>query len=278
MMPRAPFNILGLLFLKIAVIVPFICSLPVSCIEYHPYDTNVEGETGINEKNIERIESACRGKKSIRFAVISDTQRWYDETELAVDDINSRSDIDFVIHAGDISDFGMRREFEWQRDILNKLNVPYVVIIGNHDCLASGDINFRKIFGEFDFAFTAGDVRFICLNTNALEFGHEVNIPNFDFIENQLTNFPTNAGKTVFAMHAAPYSDQFNSNAAKVFQYGIRSFPDLQFCVNGHDHQFRESDIFNDGIIYFECANVQKSAYMLFCVNEEGYTYERVVF
>lgn len=278
MMPRTIFSVLRLLFFKIAIFVLFISSMPVSCIEYHPYDTNVDGETGINNKNIERIESACRYKKSIKFAIISDTQRWYDETKMAVDDINGRTDVDFVIHAGDISDFGMRKEFEWQRDILNKLNVPYVVIIGNHDCLASGDNNFRKIFGEFNFAFTAGDVRFICMNTNALEFGHEVNIPDFDFIEKQLMDFPTDAAKTVFAMHAAPYSDQFNSNAAKVFQYAIRKFPNLQFCVNGHDHQFRENEIFNDGVIYFECANVQKSAYLLFCVNEEGYTYEKVEF
>lgn len=254
------------------------CYILASCVEYHPYDTRVKGEKDINTKNIKKIEEQCAGKRSIKFAVISDTQRWYDETLMAVDNINSRDDIDFVLHTGDLSDFGMRNEFEWQRDILNKLKVPYVCIIGNHDCLASGDLNFKKIFGEFNFAFTAGNIRFVCLNTNALEFGHDVPVPDFDFIEKQIINYPKEAEKTVIAMHAAPFSDQFNSNAAKVFQYGVNKFPGLQFCVNGHDHQFSAEDKFNDGTVYFECANIQKMGYLLFCINEEGYTHEIVNF
>ena len=34
-----------------------------------------------------------------------------------------------------MSDFGVTDEFLWQRDIMNKLRVPYVALIGNHDCL-----------------------------------------------------------------------------------------------------------------------------------------------
>lgn len=54
-------------------------------IEYHPYDTDISGEQNINAKNIARIEAACRGRQTVRFAMISDTQRWYDETEKAVE-------------------------------------------------------------------------------------------------------------------------------------------------------------------------------------------------
>lgn len=44
-------------------------------IEYHPYDTDISGEQNINAKNIARIEAACRGRQTVRFAMISDTQR-----------------------------------------------------------------------------------------------------------------------------------------------------------------------------------------------------------
>ena len=50
-------------------------------VEYHPYDTRIDGPTGINARNVARIEAACAGRRTIRFAQISDTQRWYDETE-----------------------------------------------------------------------------------------------------------------------------------------------------------------------------------------------------
>ena len=53
-------------------------------IEYHPYDLDIDGEKHINETSIEQISKSTKGKKEIKFAVISDTQRWYDETEDAV--------------------------------------------------------------------------------------------------------------------------------------------------------------------------------------------------
>ncbi|HCO67623.1 MAG TPA: phosphoesterase, partial [Dysgonomonas sp.] len=94
--------------------------LACDMIEYHPYDGRISGSKNINRQNIQRIETACEGKKTIRYAFLSDTQRHYDETEACVNHINQREDIDFVIHGGDISDFGMTKEFMWMRDIMNK--------------------------------------------------------------------------------------------------------------------------------------------------------------
>ena len=102
-------------------------ALLISCelFDYHPYDTRVNGKHNINAQNIQRIEKDCHGKETITFAVISDTQRWYDETNDAVKSINAHDSVDFVIHCGDISDFGVTKEFTIQRDMLEKLNVPY---------------------------------------------------------------------------------------------------------------------------------------------------------
>ena len=146
-------------------------------IEYHPYDLDIDGETDVNRRNIERIETATYGKKEIRFAVISDT-------------LNQRDDLDFVLHTGDMSDFGLKLEFEKQRDILSGLKVPFVCLLGNHDCLATGLDVFRKIFGTEDFAFTAGNVRFLCLNTNALEFDYSSAVPNIQFIRDEGDHVP----------------------------------------------------------------------------------------
>ena len=49
-------------------------------MDYHPYDTRFDGKRNIIATNIERIETLTEGRKDICFAVISDTQRWYDET------------------------------------------------------------------------------------------------------------------------------------------------------------------------------------------------------
>lgn len=247
-------------------------------IEYHPYDTRVKGETGITQKNIERIEEICKGKKAYRFAMISDTQRWYDETKDAVKALNKRDDIDFVIHGGDQADFGATKEFMWMRDIMNGLKVPYLCVIGNHDCLGTGESVYKKIYGDLNFSFTAGSVRFICLNTNALEYDYSEPVPDFKFIEKELNDFPEEAEKTVFVMHVRPGGEQFNNNVETIFQYYVNQFPKTQFCIYGHTHHLHVDDLFDDGIIYYGCEAIKERSYLLFTIKEEGYEYEVVYF
>lgn len=246
--------------------------------EYHPYDTDIKGDCNINARNIARIEAACANKRTIRFAMISDTQRRYDETELAVEAINARNDIDFVIHGGDLTDFGLKKEFMWQRDILNRLHVPYVCLLGNHDCQGTGEEVFGKIFGPADFAFTASDIRFVCLNTNAMEYDYSHPVPDFGFIENELHAFAPPAVRTIFAMHVRPYDFQFNNNVAKAFEYYVLAFPNPLFCLFGHDHRWIEEDIFNDGMIYYGCPDIAKRTYILYTVTPDGYSHEQIAF
>lgn len=247
-------------------------------IEYHPYDLDIDGEKHIHAKNIPLIEKKCEGKTTIRFAMISDTQRHYDETVDAVKSINARDDIDFVINGGDVADFGLKREFMWMRDIMNQLHVPYVCLLGNHDCQGTGEEIFERIFGVPNFAFVVGDVRFICLNTNAMEYDYSRPVPDFKFLEAQLENKPLGANKTVFAMHVRPTEFQFNNNVAQVFEYCLQRFPAPQFCIFGHEHHWIEEDIFNDGLMYYGCPCIEKRNYLIFTITPDSYTYEMVDF
>lgn len=247
-------------------------------MEYHPYDTRVTGRTGINAVNAEQIAKTCRGRSDCRFAMISDTQRRYDETEDAVAALNARGDLDFVIHGGDLSDFGATKEFLWQRDLLEKLTMPYVVLLGNHDCLGTGEDVYKTVFGEPNFAFTAGTTRFICLNTNAMEYDYSNPVPDFEFIEHELTTLSSEVERTVFAMHVRPYEFQFNNNVAKIFEQYVSQFPHAEFCIFGHEHRVMVEELFGDGVIYYGCPNIGKRQYLLFSVGEKGYTYEVVDF
>lgn len=255
------------------------CLLLSGCdlFDYHPYDTRIDGPHNLNAYNIERIEKLCSGRDYIRFVLISDTQRWYDETRDAVRSINARGDIDFVIHCGDISDFGVTREFEVQRDILQKLNMPYVVLLGNHDCLGTGADTFLYMFGSPDFTFDAGNTHFVCLNTNAFEYEYSTAIPDFTFIENDQNSLTDNIKRTVVAMHAQPFSDQFNNNVAKGFEYSIKKYPGMEFCLCGHDHSMQVRDLFGDGVLYYECSAAKSRKYLVLTIKDDGtYDYEEV--
>lgn len=247
-------------------------------IEYHPYDARVEGETGLTEKNIRLIEERTRGKREIRFAMISDTQRRYDEMQEMIDLLNGRDDLDFVLHGGDVADFGETKEFLWARDYMNRLRVPWVCLIGNHDCLGSGFHVYTKVFGADNFAFTAGNVRFVCLNTNALEYDYSHPVPDFDFLEGELAGYPEEAEKTVVAMHVPPGDCEFNNNVRRAFQHYLTTFPALQFCLYGHIHHWAESEPFEDGVKYYACINAGNRGYYIITINDEGYEVERCDF
>ena len=252
-------------------------------IEYHPYDLNIKGDTDINRRNIQSIEASLNGKEEVSFILISDTQRWYDETEDAVNAINERNDVDFVIHCGDLSDFGMKMEFEKQRDILNRLNVPYVCLLGNHDCLGTGEETYKAIFGPANFSFIAGGVKFVCLNTNALEYDYSEPVPDFTFMENEIKARKDEFDHTVVCMHARPYTDVFNDNVAKVFQRYVIEYPGILFCSAAHTHHYEDTVVFDDGIHYITTDCMKERTYIeydIFPDNEnpgkKTYTYKLV--
>lgn len=153
--------------------------------DYHPYDGDFGGETDINRHNIARIEPACRDKDTLRVAFLSDSHGWYSDTEDIVSAINARSDIDFVVHGDDLTDCGTTDEFVWQRDILQRLHAPYVAMVGNHDFLGTGEEVYARMWGEENFSFIAGRVKFVCLNTNAVEYDYVAAVPDFDYMEEQ---------------------------------------------------------------------------------------------
>ncbi|HYH14625.1 MAG TPA: metallophosphoesterase family protein, partial [Flavisolibacter sp.] len=106
--------------------------------QYSPKEVRLEEEEqNINLKNIPKIEALPK-KDTLKFILIGDTQRFYDETADFVTAANQRNDISFVVLAGDISDFGLSKEFKWVHRELKQLKVPYIGVIGNHDMLSNG--------------------------------------------------------------------------------------------------------------------------------------------
>ena len=115
-------------------------------------------------------------------------------------------------------------------------------------------------------------MRFVCLNTNSREYDHTTAVPDFAFISNEIENFPTQATHTIVAMHAPPGSEQFDNNISSLFEREILKFPNLVLSLHGHTHHTTVSDIFNDGNVYYGCANAMKRTYLVFTVNRKGYT------
>ncbi len=244
----------------------------------HPYDVDFDGETNINARQIGLVKERFANKDTLRIAFISDTHGWYSETKDEVKNINSRTDIDFVIHCGDITDTGTANEYKWARDILQGLNVPFITLIGNHDFLGTGDQSYQVLFGEMDFAFIVSRVKFVCLNTNATEYDYMAAVPNFDYMEQEFTKDSTRFDRTVVVMHAPPYSNQFNNNVCKAFRRYLDFFPGLMCCVYGHNHNDDVSEIYEDGLIFYGIDCAEHRNYRIMTITPDSYEMEQIFY
>lgn len=242
--------------------------------EYHPYDIKLYGERNVNNHNIAKIEENCKDKDTLYVVFTGDTQGWFDQTKDMIADINSLDNIDFVVHGGDVTDYGNVKDFLWQRDLLKTLKVPFVVIIGNHDCLGNGKLTYKKIFGPTNFSFIAGRIKFVCLNTNALEYDYAEPIPDFDFLEKESNSDLDKFESTIFSMHVPPKNEQFNDNVLHAFHHYINMFPNPLFCTAAHVHSTSIREPLDDGILYYTSSCTKDRTYLYFTITKTSYHYE----
>lgn len=104
-----------------------------------------------------------------KFALVTDTHIGNpannEDLVRTVEDINTMSEISFVIVSGDVTEFGSYEELKTAKDILDNLKVPYYAIPGNHDSnwSESGTNDFLRIFGNETFGFEFNGYKLIGL-------------------------------------------------------------------------------------------------------------------
>ncbi len=277
-MTRFRLHIAGGVYALVSVLLCIALSGCDELMDYHPYSTNLSGEHDINANNIAVIEPLTLDKDTMRIAFISDTHDWYDDIEDEVNDINARTDIDFVVHCGDLTDAGFTKEFQWARERLEKLNVPYVALIGNHDFLGTGTDSYEWMFGPLNFSFIAGRVKFVCIDTNAMEYNFEASVPNLDFMKTEATTDTTLFDRTVVVMHVPPHALEFNQNVLDAFNYYLQYMPGLMFCVFGHNHSNENVRYYEDNVMFHgvDCADHRN--YKIFTIIGEVYGEEIIYF
>lgn len=164
--------------------------------------------TEINATNIAKLTSTH--KDTTRIALIGDSQRFYDGTGKVVSKINTIPNIDFVIHTGDLVDFGQQDEFIWMHELLRTLNRPYISVVGNHDLIANGSLVYDEMYGDLNFSFTYNDIKFIFINTNSREFDFSPSVPNNHWLDGELSD-SSNYNNAIIVSHVSPSHSDFNA-------------------------------------------------------------------
>jgi 3',5'-cyclic-AMP phosphodiesterase len=240
-----------------------------SCKELFQYSPNEvrleEEEKNLNQKNIARLQ-AIPAQDQIKFVVIGDSQRFYDDLDDFVTNINLQTGISFVLLNGDISDFGLNKEFKWINRILKKLTVPYFAVIGNHDMLANGRLVYNQMFGAENFSFTYGSFKFIGINTNSQETGYDGSIPDLPWLQRELAG--TYKQAFVFS-HVPPFSGQFDEKKIQDYTSILRN-NNVGMSIHGHQHDYSYSFPYADGVPYLVVSSMNKRSYAIVSVNNES--------
>jgi outer membrane protein assembly factor BamB len=134
--------------------------------------------------------------QELSFAIITEPQIGTQETASslieAVNNINSRDNVDQVIVLGNITLNGKFDEFIWAQEILDGLNVPYFVIGGEKDYLLSegNGSEISLLWGDDKKIFNQNGYQFICLNTILPKFPNKYHIEaeTIALLKNELDN------------------------------------------------------------------------------------------
>lgn len=211
------------------------------CLEFSPHAADLQGsERDLNRKAIARLQSGP-APSILRFALVGDVQIAFDEAEDAVEHLNRRDDLAFVVQLGDFTHVGTLQEFREMNEIFERLRVPYLAVIGNHDHLGNGRDIFVDMFGPTEIAFTYAGVRFVLFDSNSREADFDGTVPDVDWLAAQLA--PDGAhDRAVLLSHVPPSTSDFDPVLEEPYRDVLRSAPSV-VSFHAHEHRFRSGDV-----------------------------------
>ena len=175
--------------------------------------------------------------RPFRFALMSDVQEAIDDVQDLYRAMNTDSEIEFLLGAGDLTEQGSFEELRRFESELEGLNLPYYTTLGNHE-LGSGAPPFQELYGRGNFSFEYRGVRFTLLDSASATLDLKV----YEWLDGWLQQ-----GRDSFhivAMHVPPVdpigtrNGSFASRAEANKLLGRLLSGGVDLTLYGHVHSF----------------------------------------
>lgn len=182
-----------------------------------------------------------------------------------VKNINTLSGVNFVVFTGDNIDKPLPEDLAAFVKIVNKLDMPYYLVIGNHDVFKTNglskkeyyevvkDNNFLYKYKTPNYAFTKGDVAFIVVDGAKEVIPGTVGYYKDDtlkWLEKKLKKYHK---KQVVILQHFPLVEPRESKSHRTYQGEIylamlKKYPNVKAVISGHYHLNHEK--MQDGIYH----------------------------
>lgn len=263
------------LLVKVLIVLCFF-SL-TSCVDlfdYSPYEVRVEPKNRQwNQKQIERLEEQSEFEP-FRILFISDTHTEYDNFIDFVSIANSMTDIAFIVNGGDVSLSGISKEFDWYQEIIKKLDVPIVTVIGNHDYLSNGLEVYKTMFGKTNFTFVYNNCKFVIFDDIIWE--NPKGEVDYKWIDTALEN-DSNYTHVIPFSHIPPWDEQLDYANYRMLHYIITK-NSISKSFHGHVHQFMSRYLFEDSTEYVCTPGMKKRGFLILSISVDSIVYEQISF
>ena len=231
--------------------------------EYSPYDARVDEDVlATTSANLLAIQDININTDTFQFAFITDIHYQYDNLKAVIEDINEQKNIQFVIIGGDLTHYGLQKEFEFFHDTMKKLNKPYLTVIGNHDYLSNGEIVYNQMYGDFNYSFEFNDNKFVLFDNVVWESNKT---PNFNWLSEQLINNKVFTNTFVVA-HFPPYAGQFDEDLYR----SIMQENNVQLSIHGHLHHYYYGNYYEDDVTYLTSPSLGNPTYTVINVYDDS--------
>lgn len=185
--------------------------------------------------------------------------------ENTIKDVNSLKEVDFVVFTGDNIDEANEVDLKAFLCIANKLNVPYYVVIGNHEVFKSQNLNkkeYMKIVSKYSKNCRAKDANYV-FEKKGIVFlvvdGAKEVIPGpagyykqstLKWLDKKLTQYKNS--KVVIFQHfpiVEPYFNRSHSTYnVKDYEEVLKKHSNVKAIISGHYHANGEAK--KDGIYH----------------------------
>lgn len=185
-------------------------------------------------------ETPANGRTIVKFAYLADLHvsevaANVEDLRNSIADINNLKGVDFVILAGDITEFGSDEEILLAKSVIDELKVPYYIVAGNHDSKwsESGCNTFSTVFGYEHFNFNFKGFQFIGTNSGPNMRMAPALVPRESIVWLDSLTLALPKGVPVIFVNHYPL-DAGMSNFQTVIDLLKRVNIQVSFCGHGH--------------------------------------------